>query len=155
MKGAQLVKSVAANYPDTEWVFEYSPESFTGTEMDFAVDVCNAVIDVIQPTPENKMIINLPATVEVSTPNVYADQIEWFCDHVNHREALLVSLHTHNDRGGAVAASELGLLAGADHFDNIQKDIAIIIKFSVRDTKPSGTLLFSPTQAHFNSRLSI
>ncbi|MDA8662582.1 2-isopropylmalate synthase [Luminiphilus sp.] len=117
VKGAQLVKSVAANYPDTEWVFEYSPESFTGTEMDFAVDVCNAVIDVIQPTPENKMIINLPATVEVSTPNVYADQIEWFCDHVNHREALLVSLHTHNDRGGAVAASELGLLAGADRIE--------------------------------------
>ena len=117
VKGAQLVKSVAANYPDTEWVFEYSPESFTGTEMDFAVDVCNAVIDVIQPTPENKMIINLPATVEVSTPNVYADQIEWFCDHVNYRNALLVSLHTHNDRGGAVAASELGLLAGADRIE--------------------------------------
>lgn len=117
VKGAQLVKSVAANYPDTEWVFEYSPESFTGTEMDFAVDVCNAVIDVIQPAPENKLIINLPATVEVSTPNVYADQIEWFCDHVNHREALLVSLHTHNDRGGAVAASELGLLAGADRIE--------------------------------------
>ena len=117
VKGAQLVKSVAANYPDTEWVFEYSPESFTGTEMDFAVDVCNAVIDVIHPTPENKMIINLPATVEVSTPNVYADQIEWFCDHVNHRDALLVSLHTHNDRGGAVAASELGLLAGADRIE--------------------------------------
>ena len=117
VKGAALVKSVAANYPDTEWVFEYSPESFTGTEMDFAVDVCNAVIDVIRPTPENKMIINLPATVEVSTPNVYADQIEWFCDHVNHRDALLVSLHTHNDRGGAVAASELGLLAGADRIE--------------------------------------
>ena len=117
VKGAALVKSVAANYPDTEWVFEYSPESFTGTEMDFAADVCNAVIDVIRPTPENKMIINLPATVEVSTPNVYADQIEWFCDHVNHRDALLVSLHTHNDRGGAVAASELGLLAGADRIE--------------------------------------
>ena len=117
VNGAALVKSVAANYPDTEWVFEYSPESFTGTEMDFAVDVCNAVIDVIRPTPENKMIINLPATVEVSTPNVYADQIEWFCDHVNHRDALLVSLHTHNDRGGAVAASELGLLAGADRIE--------------------------------------
>ena len=117
VKGAQLVKSVAANYPDTEWVFEYSPESFSGTERDVAVDVCNGVIDVIQPTPENKMIINLPATVEVSTPNVYADQIEWFCDHVNYRNALLVSLHTHNDRGGAVAASELGLLAGADRIE--------------------------------------
>ncbi|MEC7149265.1 MAG: 2-isopropylmalate synthase, partial [Pseudomonadota bacterium] len=117
VKGAELVKSAAAKYPETEWVFEYSPESFTGTEMDFAVDVCNAVIDVISPTPDNKMIINLPATVEVSTPNVYADQIEWFCDNVNHRESLLISLHTHNDRGGAVAASELGLLAGADRIE--------------------------------------
>ena len=117
VKGAELVKSAAAKYPETEWVFEYSPESFTGTEMDFAVDVCNAVIDVISPTPDDKMIINLPATVEVSTPNVYADQIEWFCDNVNHRESLLISLHTHNDRGGAVAASELGLLAGADRIE--------------------------------------
>jgi len=107
VKGAELVKAAAAKYPETDWVFEYSPESFTGTEMDFAVDVCNAVIDVIK----------LPATVEVSTPNVYADQIEWFCDNVNHRESLLVSLHTHNDRGGAVAASELGLLAGADRIE--------------------------------------
>ena len=117
VKGAELVKAAAAKYPETEWVFEYSPESFTGTEMDFAVDVCNAVIAVIKPSPDNKMIINLPATVEVSTPNVYADQIEWFCDNVNHRESLLVSLHTHNDRGGAVAASELGLLAGADRIE--------------------------------------
>ncbi len=117
VNGAELVKSAAAKYPETEWVFEYSPESFTGTEMDFAVDVCNAVIDVIKPTPDNKMIINLPATVEVSTPNVYADQIEWFCDNVNHRDSLLVSLHTHNDRGGAVAAGELGLLAGADRVE--------------------------------------
>jgi 2-isopropylmalate synthase len=117
VKGAELVKSAAAKYPETEWVFEYSPESFTSTEMDFAVDVCNAVIDVISPTPDNKMIINLPATVEVSTPNVYADQIEWFCDNVNYRDSLLISLHTHNDRGGAVAASELGLLAGADRIE--------------------------------------
>ena len=117
VKGAELVKAAAAQYPETQWVFEYSPESFTGTEMDFAVDVCNAVIDVVKPSPDNKMIINLPATVEVSTPNVYADQIEWFCDNVNHRESLLVSLHTHNDRGGAVAASELGLLAGADRIE--------------------------------------
>ena len=117
VKGAQLVKAAAAKNPETEWIFEYSPESFTGTEMDFAVDVCNAVIEVIKPTAINKMIINLPATVEVTTPNVYADQIEWFCDHVNHRESLLISLHTHNDRGGAVAASELGLLAGADRIE--------------------------------------
>ena len=107
VNGAELVKSAAAKYPETEWVFEYSPESFTGTEMDFAVDVCNAVIDVIKPTPDNKMIINLPGHGEVSTPNVYADQIEWFCDNVNHRDSLLVSLHTHNDRGGAVAAGSL------------------------------------------------
>ena len=117
VKGAQLVKQVAAQYPDTEWVFEYSPESFTGTEIDYAVEVCNAVVDVIKPTPEHPMIINLPATVEMSTPNVYADQIEWFCDHVDQRDALIISLHTHNDRGGAVAASELGILAGADRVE--------------------------------------
>jgi 2-isopropylmalate synthase len=117
VNGAQMVKQAAAQYPDTEWVFEYSPESFTGTEIDYAVEVCNAVIDVIKPTPEHPMIINLPATVEMSTPNVYADQIEWFCDHVNQRDALVISLHTHNDRGGAVAASELGMLAGADRVE--------------------------------------
>ena len=117
VNGAQMVKQAAAKYPDTEWVFEYSPESFTGTEIDYAVEVCNAVIDVIKPTPEHPMIINLPATVEMSTPNVYADQIEWFCDHVNQRDSLIISLHTHNDRGGAVAASELGMLAGADRVE--------------------------------------
>jgi len=117
VNGAQMVKQAAAKYPDTEWVFEYSPESFTGTEIDYAVEVCNAVIDVIKPTPEHPMIINLPATVEMSSPNVYADQIEWFCDHVNQRDALIISLHTHNDRGGAVAASELGVLAGADRVE--------------------------------------
>ena len=117
VNGAQMVKQAAAQYPDTEWVFEYSPESFTGTEIDYAVEVCNAVIDVIKPKPEHPMIINLPATVEMSTPNVYADQIEWFCDHVNQRDALIISLHTHNDRGGAVAASELGMLAGADRVE--------------------------------------
>ncbi|MCH1553016.1 MAG: 2-isopropylmalate synthase [Luminiphilus sp.] len=117
VNGAQMVKQAAAQYPDTEWVFEYSPESFTGTEIDYAVEVCNAVIDVIKPTSEHPMIINLPATVEMSTPNVYADQIEWFCDQVNQRDALIISLHTHNDRGGAVAASELGMLAGADRVE--------------------------------------
>ena len=116
-KGAQLVRDAAARYPDTEWVFEYSPESFTGTELDFAVEVVDAVTAVWQPTPEHPVIINLPATVEMSTPNVYADQIEWFCDHVNNREALLISLHTHNDRGCAVAAAELGVLAGADRVE--------------------------------------
>ncbi|MCB1732244.1 MAG: 2-isopropylmalate synthase, partial [Halieaceae bacterium] len=117
VKGAQLVRDCAAQHPDTEWVFEYSPESFTGTELDFAVEVCDAVTAVWQPTPEQPVIINLPATVEMSTPNVYADQIEWFCDHVANRDSLLISLHTHNDRGCAVAAAELGVLAGADRVE--------------------------------------
>jgi 2-isopropylmalate synthase len=117
VKGAKLVKDCAARHPHTQWIFEYSPESFTGTELDFAVEICNAVTAVWQPTPEKPVIINLPATVEVSTPNVYADQIEWFCDHVNNRESLLISLHTHNDRGCAVAAGELGVMAGADRVE--------------------------------------
>tara|TARA_R110001599_G_scaffold353459_1_gene592547 strand:- start:256062 stop:257735 length:1674 start_codon:yes stop_codon:yes gene_type:complete len=117
VKGAELVRDCAAQHPETEWVFEYSPESFTGTELDFAVEVCDAVTAVWQPTPERPVIINLPATVEMSTPNVYADQIEWFCDRVANRESLLISLHTHNDRGCAVAAAELGVLAGADRIE--------------------------------------
>jgi 2-isopropylmalate synthase len=117
VKGAELVRDCAARQPETEWVFEYSPESFTGTELDFAVEVCDAVTAVWQPTPEHPVIINLPATVEMSTPNVYADQIEWFCDRVANRESLLISLHTHNDRGCAVAAAELGVLAGADRIE--------------------------------------
>ena len=115
--GAQLVKAAAEAQPETEWVFEYSPESFTGTELDFAVTVCDAVNAVLSPTPVNPVIINLPATVEMSTPNIYADQIEWFSDHVRHRDSLILSLHTHNDRGCAVAASELGLMAGADRVE--------------------------------------
>jgi len=87
--GAKLVRAEAARYPDTAWTFEYSPESFTGTELDFAVEICNAVNEVLEPTPDAPVIINLPATVEMSTPNIYADQIEWFCDHVARREALL------------------------------------------------------------------
>ena len=117
VQGAELVRECAARHPDTEWVFEYSPESFTGTELDFAVEVCNAVTAVWQPTPEHPAIINLPATVEMSTPNVYADQIEWFCERVHNRDSLLISLHTHNDRGCAVAAAELGVLAGADRVE--------------------------------------
>lgn len=117
VKGAELVRDCAARHPDTEWVFEYSPESFTGTELDFAVEICDAVTAVWQPTPEKPVIINLPATVEMSTPNVYADQIEWFCDHVARRDSILVSLHTHNDRGCAVAAGELGVMAGADRVE--------------------------------------
>lgn len=115
--GATWVKECAHRQPETLWQFQYSPESFTGTETDYAVEVCDAVIDVWQPTPENKSILNLPATVEVATPNVYADQIEWFCDHIKHRDSVIVSLHTHNDRGCGVAASELGVLAGADRVE--------------------------------------
>ena len=115
--GARLVMEEAARYPETDWTFQYSPESFTGTELDYAVEVCDAVTDVWQPTPERKCIINLPATVEMSTPNVYADQIEWFCDRVARRDSIILSLHTHNDRGCAVAASELGVLAGADRVE--------------------------------------
>ncbi len=117
VRGARLVKEWADRYPETEWIFEYSPESFTGTELEFAVEVCDAVNAVWQPTPERPVIINLPATVEMSTPNIYADQIEWFCDHVQNRDSLLISLHTHNDRGCAVAAAELGVLAGADRVE--------------------------------------
>lgn len=115
--GAKMVADEAAKYPNTDWVFEYSPESFTGTELDFAVDVVNAVTEVWQPTADKPVIVNLPATVEMSTPNVYADQIEWFCQHVERRDAMLISVHTHNDRGCAVAASELALLAGADRVE--------------------------------------
>jgi 2-isopropylmalate synthase len=103
--------------PDTEVFYEYSPESYTGTELEFAVEVCNAVIDVIQPTPERKMIINLPATVEMITPNVYADSIEWMSRHIAKRDSVLISLHPHNDRGTAVAAAELGYMAGADRIE--------------------------------------
>ena len=117
VQGATLVKSEAVQHPETEWIFEYSPESFTGTELDFAVEICDAVNAVLEPTPERPVIINLPATVEMSTPNIYADQIEWFCDHVANREALMISLHTHNDRGCAVAAAELGVMAGADRVE--------------------------------------
>ena len=115
--GAEKVKSEALKYPATEWVFQYSPESFSSTEVEFAVEVCNAVIDVWQPSIDNKTIINLPATIESAMPNVFADQIEWFCDHVNKRDCLTISIHTHNDRGCAVAAAELALLAGADRIE--------------------------------------
>lgn len=117
VEGARLVKAEAERHPETEWMFEYSPESFTGTELDFAVEICDAVNAVLEPTPDRPVIINLPATVEMSTPNIYADQIEWFCDHVANRESLLISLHTHNDRGCAVAAAELGVMAGADRVE--------------------------------------
>ncbi len=115
--GARAVAAGAAQQPQTHWQFQYSPESFTATELDFAVAVCDAVNDVWQPSVEQPVIINLPATVELSTANVYADQIEWFCRHISRRGALVISLHTHNDRGCAVAAAELGLMAGADRVE--------------------------------------
>ncbi len=115
--GATWVLECATKQGGTDWQFQYSPESFTGTEIEYAIDVCNAVADVWQPSPENKIIFNLPATVEVATPNVYADQIEWFCDNIKQRDSIIVSLHTHNDRGCGVAASELGVLAGADRVE--------------------------------------
>ena len=114
---AALCKSLESSSPATEFLYEYSPESFTGTELEYALEVCDAVGDVIQPTPERPLILNLPATVEMYTPNLYADAIEWFCRHVKRRDAVLVSLHPHNDRGTAVAAAELGVLAGADRVE--------------------------------------
>lgn len=117
IEGAKMLQREANKYPQTEWVFQYSPESFSNTEWDYAVEVCDAVIDVWQPTPQKPCIINLPATVESSTPNVFADQVEYFCTHVARRDSIIVSLHTHNDRGCAVAAGELGLLAGADRIE--------------------------------------
>jgi 2-isopropylmalate synthase len=116
-QGAQLVKREALKYPSTEWTFQYSPESFSNTEMDYAVEVCEAVMDVWQPTAQKPCIINLPATVESSTPNVFADQVEYFCTHISRRDAIILSVHTHNDRGCAVAAAELAVLAGADRVE--------------------------------------
>jgi len=116
--GAQLVKKHAEQMAgNTEIFFEYSPESFTGTELEFALEACNAVTDVLEPTADRKMIINLPATVEMMTPNLYADSIEWMSRNLNRREAIILSLHPHNDRGTAVAAAELGYMAGADRIE--------------------------------------
>ncbi|MGX5218497.1 2-isopropylmalate synthase [Pseudomonas sp. S9] len=114
---AKVIKRLAEQQPETQWTFQYSPEIFSSTELDFAVEVCDAVLDVWQPTPDNKVILNLPTTVEVATPNVYADQIEWFGRNISRRDSVLISLHTHNDRGTGVAASELGLMAGADRVE--------------------------------------
>ena len=115
--GARKCVEEAAKYPGTLWRFEYSPESYTGTELEYAVDVCNAVADIIQPTPDVPLIVNLPATVEMATPNVYADSIEWMHRHLNPRDSIILSLHPHNDRGTAVAAAELGYQAGADRIE--------------------------------------
>ena len=116
-QGAKEVKRCAELAPETEWVFQYSPESFTGTEVDFAVEVCDAVTAIWQPTAERPCIINLPSTVEMATPNVYADQIELFCRNIRNRESVVVSLHTHNDRSCAVAAAELAVMAGAQRVE--------------------------------------
>ena len=115
--GAKCVLEQARLQPNTEWTFEYSPESFTGTELDYAVEICDAVTEVWQPTPERKVILNLPATVEMATPNVYADQIEWFGRHIAKRDCIVLSVHPHNDRGTAVAAAELAVMAGADRVE--------------------------------------
>lgn len=114
---AAQIKALAAEAPETNFTFEYSPESFTGTELDYALEICEAVKAVIQPTPQKKLILNLPATVEMATPNVHADQFEWFGRNISDRDSVLLSIHPHNDRGTAVAAAELALMAGADRVE--------------------------------------
>ena len=116
-RGTRWVKELTAQNPDIDWVYQYSPEAFSSTEVDFAKEVCDAVSAIWQPTPENKMIFNLPATVEMSTPNTYADQIEWMHRNLNNRDSIILSVHPHNDRGTAVAAAELAVMAGADRVE--------------------------------------
>ena len=115
--GAKVLRDEAGRRPDTDWHFEYSPETFSTAEIDFSIEVCEAVMDVLAPTPDHPIILNLPATVEAATPNIYADQIEYFCRNLPNRESAVISLHTHNDRGTGVAAAELGLMAGADRVE--------------------------------------
>jgi 2-isopropylmalate synthase len=117
LEGARLCKAAEKLAPETTIYYEYSPESYTGTELEFALDICNQVLEVFQPTPERKVIINLPSTVEMATPNIYADSIEWMSRRLNHRENVLLSLHPHNDRGTAIASAELGYQAGADRIE--------------------------------------
>jgi 2-isopropylmalate synthase len=117
VRGATLVREHAERERGTEWMFEYSPESFTGTELDFAVEICDAVNRVWEPTPQRRSILNLPATVEMATPNVYADQIEWFARHMAKRDCVILSVHPHNDRGTAVAAAEFAVMAGAERIE--------------------------------------
>ncbi|APT83850.1 2-isopropylmalate synthase [Corynebacterium aquilae] len=114
---AELIKEIAKDYPETNWRWEYSPESYTGTELEYAKEVCDAVVEVMDPSPENPIIINLPSTVEMITPNVYADSIEWMSRNLNRRDSIILSLHPHNDRGTGVAAAELGYMAGADRIE--------------------------------------
>jgi 2-isopropylmalate synthase len=117
VNGAKVMRDEAARRPDTDWNFQYSPETFSTAELDFSIEVCEAVMEILQPTPEKPIILNLPATVEAATPNIYADQIEYFCRNLPNRESVVISLHTHNDRGTGVAAAELGLMAGADRIE--------------------------------------
>ena len=117
LAGARKCRSMESSIPETDVFYEYSPESYTGTELEYAVEVCNAVIEIIDPRPDHQMVINLPATVEMATPNVYADSIEWMHRNIARRDSILISLHPHNDRGTAVAAAELGYLAGADRIE--------------------------------------
>ncbi len=117
VRGAEAVREHALGYPDTEWTFQYSPESFTGTELDYAIEICDAVTAVWEPTPQRKAILNLPATVEVATPNVYADQIEAFARRVARRDSVILSIHPHNDRGTGVAAAEFAMMAGAERVE--------------------------------------
>jgi 2-isopropylmalate synthase len=117
IEGAKLLRDNAAAQPDTDWHFEYSPETFSTAELDFSLEVCSAVMDILQPTPDHPIIFNLPATVEAAMPNIYADQIEYFGRNIPNRDSVIISLHTHNDRGTGVAATELGLLAGADRVE--------------------------------------
>jgi 2-isopropylmalate synthase len=117
VNGARLIRDLAEKMPQTDVVCQYSPESFTGTELDFAVEICEAVMDVWRPSPDRPVILNLPATVEMATPNIYADQIEWFGRNIRDRDCIVLSLHPHNDRGTAVAAAELGVMAGADRIE--------------------------------------
>jgi 2-isopropylmalate synthase len=116
-RGTDHVKKLARDMPETQIIYQYSPESFSSTEVAFALEICEAVVDVWQPTAQHRIILNLPATVEVATPNIHADQIEWFCRHLRNRETAIISLHTHDDRGTGVAATELGLLAGAERVE--------------------------------------
>ncbi len=114
---AKLLRDHASAQPDTDWRFEYSPETFSTAELDFSLECCEAVMDILQPTPDKRLILNLPATVEAATPNIYADQIEWMCRNISRRDSVIISLHPHNDRGTGVAAAELGLMAGADRIE--------------------------------------
>jgi 2-isopropylmalate synthase len=117
INAAKLLRDNAAKQPDTDWHFEYSPETFSTAELDFSLECCEAVMEILQPTPEKPLILNLPATVECATPNIYADQIEWICRNISKRDSVVISLHTHNDRGTGVAAAELGMMAGADRVE--------------------------------------